>query len=606
MASTEAVLSLKGITLDRNNNRDLDEVNLEFFPGTIHCVLGKYGSGKSSLVQIIRGSKKPTGGRIVTSHTEYSQFRIKEALNLGIAVIQHDDRFIDNMKVKEFLFEKFYHNNSSIISSKKMNQNLNTLKDKYKIDDYGDLPLGRIPVSDKFYLSIVKNINQTPRIFILDEILDKLNTSHLAKTIQLLKEHALTGMSVVLITNNIDEVYNIAERVSILKNGRVIYNDDIKKIEKINLIKLAYIEISKSDQDKLADRNFYQLLKYNEAILLELPINLLIVDNEMIVKIANKSAKNFFSFEENDYFNQPLVKIFRGNIHAFDLIQDAFTNREATLIHNLVLTFGEENYHTDIKTNPIFDGPVFIGFIIAIEDVTEQEDSRKKLFMTENLASVGLLSAGVAHEINNPLEIISNCVSFLSYHIDKEELQEKIETINSEVNSISKIISNLVGITHQKTYTSEVFNLNEMILNLIDLLNQNALNQRIKINFANTGEMFFIKADITEIKQVLLNIIKNSIEAINGEGSIDIHMSRFDDNFVEIVIEDSGTGIDEDLIKNIFLPFYSNKHTGKQNQGLGLYISYSIVKKYNGNIIVKNMNNGCRFSITLPVLKTLD
>jgi len=607
MASSEPTLRLKLVTLEKNSTCELDGVSLAFYPGTIHCILGKYGSGKSALVRIIRGTRRPTGGQLIVGLSSYDYFKVKDSLSLGIAVIQHDDRFIENMKVKEYLYDKFYYRNTSIISGKRMSSHFSKLRKHYDLPDYGEQLLSRIPISDKFYLSLIKSIDQNPRLLVLDEILDKMNTVHLARTIRILRECSSRGLSVVLITNNIDEVYTIAERASILKNGRIIYDDDINKIEKINLIKLAFIEISKSDQDKIADQTFYQLLKYNEAILLELPINLLIVDKEMTVKIANKSARSFFVLGESEYLNKPLIHIFEKNIHAFDAIANAFVKRDATIIHNLIITLNGFQYHTSIKTYPIFEGADFIGFIVAIEDVTEQENTRDKLFMSENLASVGLLSAGVAHEINNPLEIISNCASFLGYHLKDSDLQKKIESIKNEVYSISKIISNLVGITHQKkAFTSKLFSLNEMVSNLIDLLSQNALNQMINIRLIEQPEELFIQADITEIKQVLLNIIKNSIEAISGKGSIDIYLYRLDNRTVEIIIEDSGNGIDESLIKNIFLPFYSNKNTGAQNQGLGLYISYSIVKKYNGNITVKNMLHGCRFSITLPVLEDVN
>jgi PAS domain S-box-containing protein len=605
MELNNAVLSLCNISMKRNNAVELDKVNLSFFPGVIHCVLGKYGSGKSSLVEIIRGKKTPHSGLIIYKDIYYSHLTIKESLKLGISVIQHDDTFIDNLKIKEYLFDRHYSHNASIISARHMANHFNNIRSEYDLPDFGDSPMGKVPISYKFFLSVIKHINQNPGIIFLDEILDKLSADLLSKTIKILVKKSREGMSIVLISNNIDEVYNLAERVYVLKNGKVIYDDEIRKIEKINLIKLAYIEISKSDKDQLADQNFYQLLKYNEAILLELPINLLIVDKEMIVRIANKSARKFFGLSDNKYMNIPLISIFNHNIHVFEAISDAFFHREATVLHNFIIQKKEKTYHINIKTYPIFDGQDFIGFIIAIEDVTDQENSREKLFMSENLASVGLLSAGVAHEINNPLEIISNCASYLSYHINDGYLQQKVKTIKLEVESISKIISNLIGITHQKKYISEIFCLNELIHNLINLLNQNALKKNISILFNDTGQNYFIKADITEIKQILLNIIKNSIEAIDSEGKINIWLHCMQQNNIEIIIEDNGNGIDENLLKNVFLPFYSSKNNGSTNQGLGLYISYNIVKKYNGNITVKNMQNGCRFTIILPLLNSL-
>jgi hypothetical protein len=210
------------------------------------------------------------------------------------------------------------------------------------LPDYGELPLSRIPLSDKFFLSIVKQVDMGPKVIILDEILDKLNSTQLSKTISILRERADAGVAIVLITNNIEEVYNIAEDVSILKNGKLIYGDDIRKIEKINLIKLAYIEISKSDSGAVADQAFYQLLKYNEAILYELPINLLIIDREMVVKIANKSARSFFMMDNHVQLDIPVERLFHDNTPIFIAIVKAFDRQEATILHNILLELGEK------------------------------------------------------------------------------------------------------------------------------------------------------------------------------------------------------------------------------------------------------------------------
>jgi ABC-type multidrug transport system ATPase subunit len=377
MGYPDPLIALSDVSLIRKNRTELDRLNIQFRSGIVHAILGKYGSGKSLLVSILRGSEKPTGGSLMVLGKRYSHLRIRESMKMGIAVLQHFDQFIDNLRVKEFLYDAHYSHNASIVSRKKMNDYYRHLQEVYGIPDYGELPLSRIPLSDKFFLSIVKQVDMGPKVIILDEILDKLNSTQLSKTISILRERADAGVAIVLITNNIEEVYNIAEDVSILKNGKLIYGDDIRKIEKINLIKLAYIEISKSDSGAVADQAFYQLLKYNEAILYELPINLLIIDREMVVKIANKSARSFFMMDNHVQLDIPVERLFHDNTPIFIAIVKAFDRQEATILHNILLELGENQYRVSIKTNPIFDGPDFIGLIIAIEDVTEQELTRE-------------------------------------------------------------------------------------------------------------------------------------------------------------------------------------------------------------------------------------
>lgn len=600
MESNRALLTLNDIYLRNENFETLSKVNLSLYPNEIHCILGKYGSGKSELAKVMRGRLRPKSGYIEVDGKRFQHLKIKDSMKLGIAVFQHEDLFQEKIRVKEYLYDKYYSHNLTVLSPKKIDRYFNETAEKYDLPFSGNVELGELAISEKYYLGIIKLLEKEPKVIILDEILDKLEKRHLAKIIKLIEKRKQQGSNILIISNNIDDVYNIAERVSIIKNGRIIYTDFVKKIEKINLIKLAYAEISQTGPAE--EEDFYHILKYNEAILLELPINLIIIDKNMQVKIANKNACDFYRISDTHIASIMLADLFKENMHVYKLLKKAFQQREAKVIYNSVLTLNNSQIITNIKTYPVFDGPDFIGFIIALEDVTVQENIRKQLFMSENLSSVGLLSAGVAHEINNPLEIISNGTSFLKYKIDDPVLNEKIKTIEDEIESISSIISNLVGISHNKKEKLEHFNLFNLINSLQKLLSKSLSEKNIEIHLQQSRNEINVFADITEIKQIFLNLIRNSIEAISRNGNIYIELSKKGTENVIIVISDDGEGIDEKMLANLFLPFYSTKYDLGRNQGLGLYIIYGIIKKYNGEIEVKNLEQGCRFTITLPIL----
>ncbi len=604
MASINALLTLNDISLYNENFEILSKINLSLFPSEIHCILGKYGSGKSELARVLRGRLRPGKGFIEIDNKKFSWLKIKDSIKLGIAVFQHEDLFQENIKAKEYLYDKYYSHNLTILSVKKIDSYYSQVAEKYSLTFSGNCELGELTISEKYYLGIVRILEKNPKIIVLDEILDKLDKRFLIPVMELLEEKKRQGSNILIITNNIDEVYNIAERVSIIKNGRIIYTDFVKEIEKINLIKLAYAEISQTYPED--EEDFYHLLKYNEAILLELPLNLIIIDKNMKVKIANRNACEFYRLKNTHMESVMLEDLFKGNQHVFKVLKKAFQQREAKVIYNSVLSFNNSKLITNIKTYPVFDGPDFIGFIIALEDVTVQENIRKQLYMSENLSSIGLLSAGVAHEINNPLEIISNCTSYLKYNIDDPVLNDKIRTIEGEIESISSIISNLVGISHNKREKLEHFNLFKLIDTLQTLLSKSLSTKRITLHLRKSSTEIGVFADITEIKQIFLNLIKNSIESIGSDGNIYIDLLKIDSNNIQISITDDGNGIDENMVNNLFLPFYSTKYDVGKNQGLGLYIIYGIIKKYNGEIEVKNLDKGCCFTIRMPILFDLN
>ena len=146
--------------------------------------------------------------------------------------------------------------------------------------------------------------------------------------------------------------------------------------------------------------------------------------------------------------------------------------------------------------------------------------------------------------------------------------------------------------------------INELIQGMLNLIKHNAKYKHIELQFAPCKKELFITANKNEIKQVILNLLKNSFEAMPSGGDIYIETTQITENgsnFVQVMFKDTGPGICDENPSNIFLPFYSTKKGQEENLGLGLSVSYGIIKKYNGRIAVENIDgSGCQFIITLP------
>ena len=257
-----------------------------------------------------------------------------------------------------------------------------------------------------------------------------------------------------------------------------------------------------------------------------------------------------------------------------------------------------------ITAYPIYDGVLYIGSMIIISDITEQENLREKLNFSERLGSVGLLAAGVSHEINNPLEIIMNEVDYLRRVLPEGIHDSVLNNIEDEIESIDQIVSSLASFSDNSSTKIEKINLTLLLEHILRLVKHNAVQRNIALNFNAPADHVILNCNKTEIKQIILNLVKNSFEAIHKDGKLEISLSKNNidnESWITMIVRDTGPGISDDDQKNIFLPFFSKKTSTGSNMGLGLSVSYGIINKMNGKISVENHpEGGCMFTILLP------
>ncbi|KEH95644.1 hybrid sensor histidine kinase/response regulator [Clostridium massiliodielmoense] len=232
---------------------------------------------------------------------------------------------------------------------------------------------------------------------------------------------------------------------------------------------------------------------------------------------------------------------------------------------------------------------------------------RNKFIENEKLKNMGEMAAGIAHDINNILTPIIGSVELLKdkYNEDKV-ISKQLKVIEMCTYDVTNIISKLKKLTVSCSSNDmiDIFNVNEVILDAIALTKNKWLNESIldgvKINiFTNLDSNERIQGNITEIREVIINIISNAVDAIEKDGQIRISTVDKDD-YVVIEIEDNGVGINEGIENRIFQPFFTTK--GKKGSGLGLSIAYKIIQSIGGNIRCKSAKNkGTKFIIKVPI-----
>jgi signal transduction histidine kinase len=244
---------------------------------------------------------------------------------------------------------------------------------------------------------------------------------------------------------------------------------------------------------------------------------------------------------------------------------------------------------------------------VALENARLYEDLKKSksyIRRADRLASLGTLTAGLAHEIRNPLVAIKTLTQLLPERLDDEEFRSNfLQIASGEVDRISSLVNELLDFARPSDPKLDLEDVNTILDGMILLVSTETKKKQINITKHYTSDLPPVQVDREQIKQVFLNILLNAIEATRENGKIDVKTRSFikpsGEPYVQIEFTDTGSGIPEEYMEDIFNPFFTTKSTGS---GLGLSISNQIIQDHKGYIHVESqLNKGSSFYINLPV-----
>lgn len=322
---------------------------------------------------------------------------------------------------------------------------------------------------------------------------------------------------------------------------------------------------------------------------------MLVIDsNKDVIKI-NKSFADYLDIVGIETLGKSCEK-YLGKFCNVDcskcLINEALENNQ----QKKEITVGNEVYEMNLQHLKDSNN----ALLITIKNITLDKINKNRIFQTNKMIAVGQLAAGMAHEIRNPLGIIrtQSYLIRISEKID-DAASKSLDFIDTAVNRASKIIDNILSFSRISGNSKQFVDINQMITKLIELHNDVINKKNIKITTeSNINQELLINPE--SIEHILLNLLSNSVDAIDNDGVINIKTNIEYDNIV-IVCQDTGSGIDENNLNNIFNPFFTTKELGK-GTGLGLFIVFSEVEKLNGKIDVKSkLGEGTTFTIRFPL-----
>ena len=327
---------------------------------------------------------------------------------------------------------------------------------------------------------------------------------------------------------------------------------------------------------------------YNENILQSVPSGVMSFDEELRITKVNLTAEKVFEVKREtvlgksheDVLNRPITDLLKEKkvIERGEISYATPSGRKIWLGLNLSPLKNKEG-----KT---------IGQILVFTDITEIKAFEAQMELRSRLSSLGEISAGIAHELRNPMGVIAGYTKLLSKKAD-ESLSPTVNAIAKEINVMNRIISDFLSFAKPAELNISDVDLKGIIENCVSVVAGGKGDIKTHIDIDGLPA---IKGDEVLLRQAFTNLVQNAIESMPKGGELSVRSSLGD--FIEISISDTGPGIAENIVDKIFLPFFTTKDRGT---GLGLSIVQKIIVSHGGNIFVDSGNKGTTFRIKFPL-----
>ncbi len=362
-------------------------------------------------------------------------------------------------------------------------------------------------------------------------------------------------------------------------------------------------QLYRSLHEKAAE--LQRLTDYNENILESMDSGILVLDLDAKVMRWNRAMESLYGKRREDALGRSLDEIFpeaflealRGSLVLGD--HEAIAN-----IYKLRLEAADgRSLMVNVSVAPFqIDSGERCGSILILDDVTARARLEEQLQHSEKMASIGLLAAGVAHEVNTPLAGISSYAQMLRRQFDPSLPQaELLEKIEKQTFRASKIINSLLNFSRSGGGELESLDVNKVVSDVLSLLEHQLTTARVKLRREMTDGLPRVRGSENRLQQVFFNLILNARDAMPSGGWLTI-VTHADDDTVIVEIKDTGTGIKKEHVKRIYDPFFTTKGIGR-GTGLGLSVSYGILQEHGGAIFVDSApGKGTTFQVALPAL----
>jgi two-component system, NtrC family, sensor kinase len=346
-----------------------------------------------------------------------------------------------------------------------------------------------------------------------------------------------------------------------------------------------------------------RLKDFSENIIESLKIGVVTTDLEERVESWNPQIEELLEFPRAEALGRKLQDVLPGDL-AVEVTARATVEHVSGIYKFRMKTRGGRELVINASVAPLLSKEgAHIGRLILLDDITQRVRMEEQMLQNEKLTSLGLLAAGVAHEVNTPLAVISNYIQMLAKQIPADDPKQKtIERIVKQTFRASEIVNNLLNFSRTGSAETLEVDLNNVLEETLTLVQHPLKANRVAVLRNYTPTLPPVLGSTTRLQQVFLNLFLNARDAMPGGGMLEVRTAA-QNGSVEVEVTDTGTGIAPEHLQRIFDPFFTTKATGK-GTGLGLSVSYGIIKEHAGKVDVKSTpGKGTSFRLEFPVAR---
>ncbi|HOF01939.1 MAG TPA: ATP-binding protein [Spirochaetota bacterium] len=347
-----------------------------------------------------------------------------------------------------------------------------------------------------------------------------------------------------------------------------------------------------------------ELIEENETIKTvfnSMSEGVLVLDKEKKIIFVNKIFSKILGFNQTDALGNPFENILK-NAPIVDAINSAILNEDKILSDELKIDSNIAAF-ISLSLHPLVADGKIIGNIVIITDISQSKENEKRLRQAESLAALTTISAGIAHEIKNPLGAMSIHIQLLDREVNEcqngvsEEIKYSVDALKEETERLSEIVNKFLFTVRPLKAELMLVNLQNYLDKFIEFIKPELKDKNIRLekNYKNLPDVWL---DEKYFRMALLNLVQNSIAALKNTRKPVIEIDSYmDQNYVVIEIIDNGDGIPDEIQNKVFDPYFTTKSYGT---GLGLTIFYKIIKEHNGEVKFSSKKGETVFSIKLP------
>jgi len=371
-------------------------------------------------------------------------------------------------------------------------------------------------------------------------------------------------------------------------------SDDLDLIRSLlNQVSLAVENAQLLDEVREQLDEVSRLQHYSQEILASSPAGLVVLDRAGRIESVNSAFARLVGLEENVLAGRRL-----GDLLPVEPLPEPHEGLREVSLQDI----SGQTRHLQVSVAHLDHGVGVPRRVVAVSDVTERVEMETALKEGERLASLGMLAAGVAHEVNTPLTGISSYAQMLLADMPADDPRRRIlEKMERQTFRASRIVGNLLEFSRERPGETEAVDLVEVLDETLDLVGERLAETGVAVEWVGSREPTRVIGSAGELQQVFTNLVLNAIDAMegNGGGTLTLGIDG-DERWIRATVADDGPGVPADRLEEIFKPFVSTK-VSAGGTGLGLSISRSIVRRHGGEIrLTSRPGEGCRFAVELP------